>query len=490
MRDQTAREPKFPAACARCGGRISEPVTFCPHCGAHARFALAGDAPHAGETAHADQAGHASQAGHAGRARHEPHGAAAFARPASTVPPYDFEGDLDPPWPGPPTPLFASPDGDPYGQVHAPGLRGERQWGLKWGTALVVGAFVILYGGAVAVHRYDGVLPLPQSSSSSSKSAEGAIASNGGGSNFAAPSSGSPSSPSSNSNGSGSNSNALQAPAPVADNAAPAADANVARTQPNGSPPASVQSNTLPPNATGSNGTTPYGSAANDAVRNSAPSVPRSDDSRSSETSIASLPPPAATAQQPPNAAPAQAQPQTQPQAPANPAPESRAAARARSHTQSAAVRSFGDAAVAADAAGRQSRRSQSQPREPAQFGRAAAARAVETAQVQLAKSDLRGARGSLARALAADPSNGDALSLRDQLVAREQERDASLSAAHACVVQSRWNCVWHNAGKALAVDASSTEAKALVDRAIVESGAATTPAGPGPDNVEVPMVQ
>lgn len=145
---------------------------------------------------------------------------------------------------------------------------------------------------------------------------------------------------------------------------------------------------------------------------------------------------------------------------------------------------------MVANAAERQSRRLQSQPREPAQFGRAAAARALENAQVQLAKSDLRGARGSLARALAADPNNADARSLRDQLLAREQERDASLSAAHACVVQSRWNCVWHNAGKALAVDASSTEAKALVDRAIVESGAATTPAGPGPDNVQVPMIQ
>lgn len=114
----------------------------------------------------------------------------------------------------------------------------------------------------------------------------------------------------------------------------------------------------------------------------------------------------------------------------------------------------------------------------------------MTSAQVQLAKSDLRGARASIDRALASDPRNGDALALREQLISREQERDASLGAAHACVVQSRWNCVWHNAGKALAVDASSTEAKVLVNRAIVESGAATAPAGPGPDNVQVPMVQ
>lgn len=476
MRDQTARDPKFPAACARCGGRISEPVTFCPHCGAHARFALAGDASHAGE------AEHASQAGHASRARREPRGAAASARPAPTVPPYDFEGDLDPPWPGPPTPLFASPDGDPYGEVHAPGMRGERQWGLKWGTALVVGAFVVLYGGVVAVHRYDGVLPLSQSSSS--KSAEGAIASNGGGSNFAAPSSGNTTS---NSNRNGSSNNAPP-PAPVAENAAPVADANGQRAQPMGSPSQSVPSNTSPSNATASNGPTSYGSAANDAVSNSAPPAPpKRDESRSSDTSVAQVPPAAATVQAPPPAAaPTQALPQTSPSSAQTP----RATARTRSPAQSAEARSSLNAAVVANAAERQSRRLQSQPREPAQFGRAAAARALENAQVQLAKSDLRGARGSLARALAADPNNADARSLRDQLLAREQERDASLSAAHACVVQSRWNCVWHNAGKALAVDASSTEAKALVDRAIVESGAATTPAGPGPDNVQVPMIQ
>ena len=95
-----------------------------------------------------------------------------------------------------------------------------------------------------------------------------------------------------------------------------------------------------------------------------------------------------------------------------------------------------------------------------------------------------------LVSAHAAEPGNGYAKSLLDQLVSREQARDASLNAARACVVQSRWHCVWHNAGAALSIDASSTEAKALVDRAIIESGAAAAPAGPGPDNVQVPMVQ
>lgn len=447
MRNPTAREPKFPTACARCGGRISEPVAFCPHCGAHARFALAG---------------HAVPAGGAQR----PRGGAASPRVEPNVPSYDFEGDLDPPWPGPPTPLFASPDGDPYGEVRAPGI--GRGWGLKGGTVLVVAAFVILYGGALAVHRYDGASPLSQSSAS--KAVEGAIGSNGGNdANMTAPSSGDVQS----------NGNALQPPAPIANRAAPAPaggsdGARSGNSPPNGSPANGLTANTLQP-------------------------APRAGDSMPPDTSIASLPPPAATMQAQPNfgvappppqtnVAPAQTQAQPQPSGGEDSSPS----VRTRRHAaRSAEAQEPGDSAANANANVRsQQYRARSQ-RDDAQLGRAAAAaRAVTSAQVQLAKSDLRGARASIDRALASDPRNGDALALREQLISREQERDASLGAAHACVVQSRWNCVWHNAGKALAVDASSTEAKVLVNRAIVESGAATAPAGPGPDNVQVPMVQ
>jgi hypothetical protein len=458
MRDQTAREPKFPVACARCGGRISEPVTFCPHCGAHARFALAGDAPHA------------SQAEYAGRTSQQPRGAAGSARAQPKMPPYDFEGDLDPPWPGPPTPLFASPDGDPYGEVHAPSFRGERQWGLKGGTVLVVAAFVVLYGGAVAVHRYDSASPL--SSPAASKAADGAIASAGGGGTNVAP----PSDNDASSNGNVTGGNAIQPPTPAVGNTAPSGRSAAANsvagnnTVTNGAPPAAGPTSAPMQTQNADASRAPDGSGA--------PATPG--------TSVASLPPSSTAIQTAPSAAPAATAPRAQPDS----TPDSRTAGRARSHARSDEARGgFGDTAVAGNPSARQPYRSQA-PREGAQYGPAAAAHALDIAQAQLAKSDLRGARASLARALAADPHNGGALSLREQLLAREQERDASLSAAHACVVESRWNCVWHNAGKALSVDASSTEAKALVDRAIVESGAATAPAGPGPDNVEVPMVQ
>uniref|UniRef100_UPI003B82DD07 hypothetical protein n=1 Tax=Trinickia diaoshuihuensis TaxID=2292265 RepID=UPI003B82DD07 len=165
MRDQTAREAKFPVACARCGGRISEPVAFCPHCGAHARFALAGTASPIEPTQRAESV------------RSEPRARSAAVQGRFGAPADDFEGDLDPPWPGRPTPLFASPDGDPYGGLRAPAFRGSRQWGFKGGTALVVAGFIVLYGGAVAIHRYDGAAPLPQPSAS--KSVEGVIAPSG-----------------------------------------------------------------------------------------------------------------------------------------------------------------------------------------------------------------------------------------------------------------------------------------------------------------------
>ncbi len=392
MRDQTAREPKFPVACARCGGRISEPVAFCPHCGAHARFALAGSS------------GHARSMGQA------PRGSAASARAEPRAPSYGFAGDLDPPWPGPPTPLFASPDGDPYGEVRAPNGRG---WGLKTATIWVVAAFVILYAGAVAVHRFDGASSLPLSGSS--KSVEGTIASNGGNdSTFAAPAG----------RNAHSSSSVLQPPAPVGDNAAPTP--------------------TPTPTPTPAPALAPIGQSAR---LSSAPGNGASSDG-----------------------------------GPGNGANDAYANGLALSHAGRSAQASPSGSEVA------NAQRQYRAQRSEAQSGRAAADRALNSAQAQFAKNELRGARASLDRALAADPSNGEALGLHEALVSREQERDASLSAARACVVQERWTCVWHNAGKALAADASSTEARALVDRAIVESGAATAPAGPGPDNVQVPM--
>ncbi|HWX12839.1 MAG TPA: hypothetical protein VNZ04_12725 [Trinickia sp.] len=117
------------------------------------------------------------------------------------------------------------------------------------------------------------------------------------------------------------------------------------------------------------------------------------------------------------------------------------------------------------------------------------AARFVAAAQDSLAKNNLAATRRAIAAALAAHPDNSEAFVLQQDLHSRETARDAALSAARVCVVQQHWNCAWHNAGNALSIDSSSIEAKALVDRAIVESGAAARPPGPGPDGPDVPML-
>ncbi|HTH75805.1 MAG TPA: hypothetical protein VL635_15500, partial [Trinickia sp.] len=377
MRDQTARNARFPATCARCGGRISEPVAFCPHCGAHARFALAGDASHARR------------------------GAAAPKRAEPSVRAYessDFEGDLDPPWSGPPTPLFASPEGDPYGEMRAPAFRGSRQWSLKGGTALILGAFVVIYGSAVLLHRYDRNSPPTIPQDNPSRSVEGSIAATGG--------------------------NKLAPASPRHDDAVPP-DMSIASLPPpvtsTAPPVAPVQ--TQPPPASQSAGQ-PAAPTPGDAARLAQPSAPVE----------AYVPPP------------------THSRARANDARAPSVQTTASARAQAAPPATQNDAKT----------------------GRAGVARALDGVQARLAKNDLRGARATLSSVLASDPRNGYAQSLRDQLVSREQARDAALNAARACVVQSRWNCVWHNAGSALSVDASSTEAKALVDRAIIESGAAT----------------
>lgn len=441
MRDQTARDPNFPATCARCGGRISEPVAFCPHCGAHARFALAAVGS---------------------RARRSP---AASSRSEPSTRAYessDFEGDLDPPWPGAPTPLFASPDGDPYRETRSPGLRNARQWNVKGGTALVLGAFVVIYGSAILLHRYDRTAPPPIPQTGASKSVEGSIGANStnganGANGITAPVATNATAPSLSQRNANSG---LQAPAPVAGQFAPAPNASdrggvAGNAAGNNAPMASAPMNNAPTNST--------------PMTHAAP-APKAGDSTPPDRSIASLPPPQASTAPPV----ASVQAPVQDRARAN---DARA-----SSTETTAARKRAEAQAQAQA--------QVQAQNEAKSGRAATARTLDGVQARLAKNDLKGARASLSRVLASDPHNSYALSLRDQLVSREQARDASLSAARACVVQGRWNCVWHNAGSALSVDASSTEAKALVDRAIIESGAAAAPAGPGPDNVRVPMVQ
>ena len=90
---------------------------------------------------------------------------------------------------------------------------------------------------------------------------------------------------------------------------------------------------------------------------------------------------------------------------------------------------------------------------------------ALARAHGGLEKNDLRMARSGVYWALSLEPDNREALVLKQDLISRERARDAALKAARSCVVQDQRQCAWQNANSALAIDSSSTGAKALVER-------------------------
>ena len=100
---------------------------------------------------------------------------------------------------------------------------------------------------------------------------------------------------------------------------------------------------------------------------------------------------------------------------------------------------------------------------------RADVARSLATARASLDKDNLAPARRAIMTALAEQPGNGYALQMQAELVSREQERDSLLGYARLCAREGQWVCAWHNAGHALTVDASSSEAKELLSRSIAE---------------------
>jgi hypothetical protein len=122
--------------------------------------------------------------------------------------------------------------------------------------------------------------------------------------------------------------------------------------------------------------------------------------------------------------------------------------------------------------------------------GRADVNRELAIARGSLDKNNLGPARKAIVSALAQQPSNGYALQMQTELVTREQERDSLLGYARLCAREGQWVCAWHNAGHALTVDASSSDARELLSRSIAaQQGAGTArqvyggPPGPPVDD-------
>ncbi|WP_091994678.1 hypothetical protein [Paraburkholderia lycopersici] len=102
---------------------------------------------------------------------------------------------------------------------------------------------------------------------------------------------------------------------------------------------------------------------------------------------------------------------------------------------------------------------------------RADVARSLASARANLDKSSLAPARSAIMTALAEQPGNGYALQMQAELASREQERDSLLGYARLCAREGQWVCAWHNAGHALTVDSSSSEAKDMLARSIAQQG-------------------
>ncbi|WP_181321832.1 hypothetical protein [Trinickia symbiotica] len=310
---------------------------------------------------------------------------------------------------------------------------GGRHWGLKSGTALTLLAFVVLYGGAVLLHRHDNAST--QTQQTTQRMSEGSVQ---------AGKSGAPAEAADRRDA-----EARRAQAgPAVAAATPATPATPAPS----SPQVAAQAPAKP--AAPAPSVASIEPSASDLTGFSVTQPGPSSEQRSSHSSADVAPvvvaPPAQSAGQSKNAAPRQSR-------------QTLAAARA----PSAASPSAKDEA--------HSERRQ-----------ASVAHSIAVAQQNLAKNNLSAARRAIAAAQAAQPDNSDAFMLQRDLVSREQARDAALVAARTCLVEQRWTCAWHNAGNALSIDASSGEARALVNRAMIESNAAGRPEASQP---AVPML-
>jgi hypothetical protein len=85
--------------------------------------------------------------------------------------------------------------------------------------------------------------------------------------------------------------------------------------------------------------------------------------------------------------------------------------------------------------------------------------------------NNLSGAQLAVNAAFSMQANSADAQAIQQELTPLERRRDAAIQTALVCVKDNLWNCVEHSARDALAVDTGSVEAKALLERAIVETG-------------------
>lgn len=442
MSSPTASNSTFSATCRNCGGRVSRPVSFCPHCGANAMLAF-DNAKSWGKNERADA----------------PLGDA--IRPPRPVPLFMPAG------------AAAHGGGGGGGGSSTAAYGNTRQWGLKTGTGITLLAFVVLFGGSILLSQHSDKTE-QHARDVLMHTTVGAVAP-------------------------GAKDHAQATPPAAKNSPAPQA---LAMTSPAPSQQPAVTPRASQPAPVAPKPSAPAPVAAALAPAPTAPSVPPAQVAKAAvpaapaPTATAPAPAPTAVAPAPaePSPAPAQAAiARAQPTSVPHPPPAQAYVAPAPQPPSSMWKANSAPAPSPPMYANTRSRI----PSPPAPSSRelrdsqrrAAVPHELAAAWQSMQKNDLRSAQGSLDRALAADPNNSEAFMLRQDLMSREQARDDALIAARSCAAQHQWRCAWHNAGKALAVDSSSAEAKAMVQRSIVDSGAMQLPAGPGPDMPDGPVM-
>jgi len=108
---------------------------------------------------------------------------------------------------------------------------------------------------------------------------------------------------------------------------------------------------------------------------------------------------------------------------------------------------------------------------------------ALNAARAALAHNNLADARSALSDALSVESGNADAVQMQSDLKDRENKRDVALGVANTCAKDKLWSCVRDRAAQALAIDVSSVDAQALLERVILSTGwkPLASPAAPAP---------
>ncbi len=95
----------------------------------------------------------------------------------------------------------------------------------------------------------------------------------------------------------------------------------------------------------------------------------------------------------------------------------------------------------------------------------------LQGTRAALDQHDLTLARARMKALPAREQARPEFDALKDELVKREQQRDAALQLARACERTSAWACVQQNAAEALALDGGNAESQAMLERVITHAG-------------------